>query len=125
MDCYNVFLHDFFYDFFFKDLCRFYFFHIELVENFASWLKKKQCGLLQCFATWFLFCYSISPYVFFKIIFVEFFFNIKLVGNLTLTFPTCFFFLFFCFFFQNFLLLFFYFFILCFFSELFLSILFF
>jgi hypothetical protein len=29
---------------------------------------------------------------FFKIIFVEFFFNIELVENLALTFPTCFFF---------------------------------
>ena len=32
---------------------------------------------------------------FFKIIFVDFFFNIELVENLALTFPTCFFFHFF------------------------------
>ena len=61
-----------------------------------SWLrilfhfKKKHCGLLQYFPTWFLFCYSVSSHVFFKIIFVEFFYNIELVKNLALTFPTYF-----------------------------------
>jgi hypothetical protein len=55
-------------------------------------------------------CYNVSPHgfcfvivfpymFFFKIIFVNFFFNIELVGNLALTFHTCFFPLCFLFFF--------------------------
>jgi hypothetical protein len=75
--------------FFFKIIfVDFIFFHIELVENFVSFLKKKHCGLLQYFPTWFLFCYSISSHVFFKLSLLNFFYNIKLVKNLALTFPT-------------------------------------
>jgi hypothetical protein len=59
----------------------------------------KHCGLLQCFPTWFLFSKSISPHVFFQNYLCRFFFNIELVENLVLTFPTCFFFHLFCFFF--------------------------
>jgi hypothetical protein len=74
--------------------------------------------LLQCF----------SHVFFFKIIFVEFFFNIELVENLALIFLTCFFFLFFFYYFaffspklSSFLFLFF----CVLFLELFLLILFF
>jgi len=116
----------FYMKFFFSKIIfiNFSFFHIELVENFASYLfSLKHCRLLQCFPICFFFATVFPHMYFFKIIFVEFFFNIELVENLALTFPTCFFFhLFLLFFPQNCLLLFFIF--LCFFSELFLLILF-
>jgi len=75
---YMVFFLSFMNFFFQNDLCRFYFFHIELIENFASCFFKKTTlwiakmfpymvfVLLQCLHTCF----------FFKIIFVEFFFLI-------------------------------------------------
>jgi hypothetical protein len=87
-----------------------FFFKMVFVISLCSFFSLKHCELLQCFPTWFLFCYSVSHMFFFKIIFVEFFFNIELVENSTLTFPTCFFLFFFqnchllfflCFFFQN------------------------
>jgi hypothetical protein len=103
MDCYNVSLYGFFFfifmNFFFKIIfVDFIFFHIELVENFVSF-KKKHCGLLQYFPTWFLFCYSVSSHVFFKLSLLNFFYNIELVKNLALTFPTYFIFHLFSFFF--------------------------
>jgi hypothetical protein len=112
-----------FFFFFQNDLCWFYFSHFELVENFTSlFFSFKHCGLLQCFSTWFVFCYSVFQHVFFfKLSLSNIFFNIEVVENLALTFPTCFFSCFFLFFFQNYLLLFFF----VFFPELFLSILFF
>ena len=124
MNCYNVSLHGFFYlflwMFFFQNgLCRFYFFYIELVENFVSYVLKKNT----------MDCYNVSPHDFcFAIMFSHLFF-FKII--LALTFPTCFISHFFSFFFllffpQNYLLLFSFFFFFCvFFSELFLSILFF
>jgi len=86
--------------FFQNDLCRFYFSHFELVENFTSlFFSFKHCGLLQRFSTWFLFCYSVFQHVFFsKLSLSNIFFNIELVENLALTFPTCFFSCFFLFF---------------------------
>jgi hypothetical protein len=51
---------------------------------------------------------------FFKLSLSNIFFNIEVVENLALTFPTCFFSCFFLFFFQNYLLLFFF----CFFSRI-------
>ena len=86
MDYYNVSLHGFFFyqffSFFFPNsLCRFFFVIFSL----------KHCGLLQCFLIWFLFA-IVFPHMFFsKIIFIKFFFNIELVENSALTFPTCFF----------------------------------
>jgi hypothetical protein len=68
---------------------------------FFSWLQILLCSfffkltLLQSFPVWFLFCYSISPHVFFSKLFLSIFFNIELIENLALTFPTCFFFHFF------------------------------
>jgi hypothetical protein len=47
------------------------------------------------FPPWFLFCYNVSPHVFFLNYLCRFFFNIELVENSALTFPTCFFFHFF------------------------------
>ena len=85
-----------------------------------------------------MYCYNVSThgfyfaivfshiFFFFKIIFVKlFFFNIKLVENLDLTFPTCFFFMFVFAFFVSKIIFFFFSFFCVFFSELFLSILFF
>jgi hypothetical protein len=113
----------------------------------------KHYRLLQFFPAWFFFIYFFV--IFFKILFVDFIllilsglritivyfltkhyrllqcfpkwsFNIKLIENLTLTFPTCFFLFAFCFlfFFSNLSSFSFHFFVL-FFSELFLSIIFF
>jgi len=84
--------------------------------------------LLQCFPTWFLFCYNVSPDVFFFQNYLCRFFkkNIELVESIALTFPTCFSIFFICFllfFFQNCLLLLLLLFI--FFSKLFLLIFFF
>ena len=70
----------FFYDFFQNFLCWFYFFNIELVENYnynkakIMWEKhysfpNKTLGLLQYLPTRFFFSYD-----FFKIVFVDFFF---------------------------------------------------
>jgi hypothetical protein len=92
MNCYNISLHDFLsfflWIFFFKMIfVNFNFFILSWLRILFRSLKKKHCGLLQCFPTWFLFYYSVSPHVFFfKIIFVEFFFNIVLIENLALTF---------------------------------------
>jgi len=78
--CYNISLHGFFcYDFFQNCICRFYFFNIELIENYyynkakIMWEKhysfpNKTLGLLQYLSTMFFFSYD-----FFKIIFVDFF----------------------------------------------------
>ena len=80
MGCYCISLHGFFcYDFFQNFLCQFYFFNIELVENYnynkakIMWEKyysfpNKTLGLLQYLPTRFFFSYD-----FFKIIFVDFF----------------------------------------------------
>ena len=72
------------YDFFQNYLYRFYFFNIELVDNYNYNYKKtkscgentvafltKHCGLLQYLPTWFFFSYE-----FFKIIFFDFIFLI-------------------------------------------------
>jgi len=105
----------FFYDFFQNYFCRF-FFNIELIKNYNYNKAKsyeesvvvfltKHCGLLQYFSKWFFIlfywekCYSFPHKIlsiattfflmgFFpsKIIFVGFFFNIKLVENLVLIF---------------------------------------
>jgi hypothetical protein len=109
MDYYNIFLQGFF----FNELFFFFFKMVLSILFFSYWVSweicfvvffLKYCRLLQCFPTWFLYCYSVSPHIcFFKIIFVEIFFNIKLAKNLALTFPTCFFFIFLLFFFQNWL----------------------
>jgi len=83
----------FFYNFFQNYLCQFYFFNIELVENFNCSFPHKilwiaivfpYMGLfLSFFFLWFLFFYMI----FFQNYFYCFyFFNIKLVENLTLYF---------------------------------------
>jgi len=102
MDYYNVSLHAFFY-FFYES--SFFFPKWSLSILFRSF-SLKHCGLLQCFPTWFLFCYSVFPHVFFQNYLYWIFFNIELVENSALTFPTCFFFIFlFAFFFQNCLLL--------------------
>ena len=86
MFLYMVFFFYQFFSFFFPNsLCRFFFVIFSL----------KHCGLLQCFLIWFLFA-IVFPHMFFsKIIFIEFFFNIELVENSALTFPICFFFVFF------------------------------
>jgi len=72
--------------------------------------------LLQYFPTLFLFYYSVSPHVVLKNYLCRLFFNIELLENSALIFPTCFFlfFHFFIFFFQNCLLIF-----LCFFYFIF------
>jgi len=73
------------------------------------------------FPTWFLFCCSVSPHVFFlNYLSRIYFFNIELVENLALAFPICFvfpFFFLFCFLPKNCLFF-------VFFSKLFLSIFF-
>jgi len=109
---YNISPHGFFftnyYFFFQNDLCQFCFVVFSL----------KHSELLQCFPTWFLFCYSVSPH-FFQNYLCQIFFNIELVKNSALTFLTCFFsvlfFICFSFFSQNCLLFFFNF--LCFFFQ--------
>jgi len=123
MNYYNIFLHGFFYEFF-----SFFFKMVfeDLIFFILSWLRillrrffLKTLWIVTCFPTWFLFCYSVSPHIFFKIIFVDFFFNIKLVENLAITFPTCFFYFFyfvFAFFFPK-LSSFFFSFCLCFFFQ--------
>jgi hypothetical protein len=68
--------------FFQNYLCCFYFFNIKLIENLALYFKKTNIVA----------CYSYSPpgffcYDFFKIIFVNFFFNIELVENYNCIFP--------------------------------------
>ena len=132
MNCYNVSLYgffSFFYEFFFPKWSL----SILFFSYWAGWefcfmffLKKQHCGLLKCFPIWFLFCYSVYPHVFFsKLSLLNFFFNIELVENLALTFPTCFFSLFKFFFLLFFSKIVFFFHFFMFFSELFLLILFF
>jgi len=80
--------------------------------------------LLRSFFFKTLWIVTIFPHMFFfKIIFIEFFFNIELVKNSASTFPACFFSIFFHFvlllFFQNCLLVVLFFHFLCFFSKLF------
>jgi hypothetical protein len=73
-----------------------------LLRNFFF----KTLWIVIVFPPWFLFCYNVSPHVFFLNYLCRFFFNIELVENSALTFPTCFFFhFFFLLFFQNCLLL--------------------
>ena len=109
---YNISPHGFFftnyYFFFQNDLCQFCFVVFSL----------KHSELLQCFPTWFLFCYSVSPHVFFFQNYVcqIYFFNIELVENLTLAFPICFFYFFYFSFFPK---LSFFTYLFLFFSELF------
>jgi hypothetical protein len=116
---------NFFFFFSFQSgLCRFYF--------FSYWAGWKFCFVVFFFKT--LWILTMFPHIIFVLLqcfptycflklSLSIFFNIELVENLALTFPTCFFFPFFWFFFQNCLLFFFHF--LFFFSELFLLILFF
>jgi len=115
MDYYNISLHGFF----FYEFCS-SFSSKKVFIGFASlFFSLKHCGLLQCFPTWFLFSKSISPHVFFQNYLCRFFFNIELVENLVLTFPTCFFFFVLIFFFQNCLLIFLFFFFVFFFQNCF------
>jgi hypothetical protein len=100
----------FFFVFFFVFLCFFsklyfliFFFKLSWLKILLhSFFKKKHYGLLQCFPTRFLFCYSASSHVFFLKLSLSIFFNIELVENLALTFPACLFFYFFSFFFALF-----------------------
>jgi len=63
LDWYNVSLHGFLLNIFFQNyLCQFFFILSWLRIELCSYLK--QCRLLQCFPTWFLPCYSVSPHVF-------------------------------------------------------------
>jgi hypothetical protein len=84
----------FFYDFFQNFLCWFYFFNIELVENYnynkakIMWEKhysfpNKTLGLLQYLPTRFFFSYD-----FFKIVFVDFIFLILSWLRITITSKT-------------------------------------
>ena len=95
MDYYNVSLHGLFF------MNCFFFLKMVFVDFASQFFSLKYCGLLQYFPILFLFCYSVSPHVFFLIIFVDFFFNIELVENSDLTFPACFFFHLFLLFFQK------------------------
>jgi len=130
VNCYNVFLYDCFSFFLwiFPKMVLFKFFFSYWASwgfSFVVFFYKK--NIVDCYSispTWFLFCYNISPNVFVsKFSLLNFFFNIELVDNLALAFPTCFFLYFFCFCFLFFFpkIVFFF----MFFSELFLSILFF
>jgi len=115
VNCCSVFPYDFFM-IFFKIIFVDFFFNIELVENYnynktksyeesAVVFLTKHCGLLQYFSKWFFILFywgnhcsfphktlSIATTFFLmgffpsKIIFVSFFFNIKLVENLALKF---------------------------------------
>ena len=106
MDYYNVSLHGFFYEFFLlfffqNSLCRFCFvvFFFKTLWIVIIFLHIVFV-LLQCFLT----CFFLNNLC-------RIFFNIELVENSVLIFPTCFFpiflLFFYCFFFQNCLLLFF------------------
>jgi len=57
---------------------------MELIENTTVDFLMKYYRLLQCFPAWFFFPFIFFIMIFSKIIFVDFFFNIKLVENLTL-----------------------------------------
>ena len=111
MDYYNISLHGFFF---------MNFVLLFLPKRFLSVLLR--CFFLKntvdCYNVFLHgFCFpKVFPHMFFfKIIFVDFFFNIELVENLVLTFPTCFFFHLFCFFFPTLYYSFFvFFFFLCF-----------
>ena len=73
MNCYSVSLHNFFVMIFFKIVCRFYFFNIELVENYNYSFPHKTLLIATVFLhmVFFLFFYD-----FFKIVFVDFIFLI-------------------------------------------------
>ena len=87
--------------------------------NFVDFSKKNIVNCYSVSPIWFLFCCSVSPHVFFlNHLYWIYFFNIELVENLALAFPTCFFFLF-CFFSKNCLLFF-----VCFFRIVFVDFLF-
>jgi hypothetical protein len=102
MDYYNVSLHGFFSFFMI-------FFSKWSLSILLCIFLKKHCGLLQCFPTWFLFCYSISPHVFFQNYLCRIFLKYWAGWEFNFNFPHMFFshlFPFFCFFFfQNCLLL--------------------
>ena len=93
MDYYNVSPHGFFLWFFFSKW--------SLLIFFSYWTGWEFCFVVFFFKTpWIITMFPNMVFVllqcfptclFFKIIFVEFFFNIELVENLALTFPTCFF----------------------------------
>jgi len=137
MDYYNVFLYGFcflfLWIFFFKMV------FIDFIFFILSWLIillrnffLKHCWLLQCFFTWFLFCYNVSPHVFFLNYLCRFFLKYWAGWEFSFNFPHMFFFyfffiLFFSFFKKHCLLLFsiFFFFCVFFFAKLFLLILFF
>ena len=118
MDYYNVSLHGFFFMILFFPKWSLSI----LLRNFFF----KTLWIVIVFPPWFLFCYNVSPHVFFLNYLCRFFFNIELVENSALTFPTCFFFsLFFFFCFSKIVFFFLFFLFFVFFSKLFLLILFF
>jgi hypothetical protein len=71
-------------------LCRFFLILSWLINTTIAFLTK-HCGLLQCFPTWFIFLFLFLFFmiifvflmIFSTIVFVDFFFNIELVENLT------------------------------------------
>jgi len=110
VDCFNISIHSFFFFlwFFFKWslLILFFSYWAGWEFNFVDFSKKNIVNCYSVSPTWFLFCCSVSPHVFFlNHLYWIYFFNIELVENLALAFPTCFFFLF-CFFSKNCLLFF-------------------
>jgi len=90
VDCYSVFPHVFFYEFFQNFICRFYFFNIELVENLVLlFFCFKHYGLLRCVVTCFFSFFFVFSFLydFFQNYFCRFyFFNIELIKNLALLF---------------------------------------
>jgi len=89
MNYYNVSLHGYFY--FFMNLFSLFFFSKWSLSILLCNFFLTHHGLLQCFPTWFLFCYNVFPHIFFQNYLRRFFFNIELVENSALTFPACFF----------------------------------
>ena len=93
MNCYSVSprgFYVFFNDFFQNYLCRFYFFHIELIENYNCGFPHKTLWIAIVFPyislfslfLWFLFFYDFFQ----NCLCCFYFFNIKLIENLVLYF---------------------------------------
>jgi len=95
VNCYSVFPHGFyvfFYDFFQNYFCRFYFFNIELVENYNCNFPHKTLWIaivfsyMSLFFIFFFYDFCFLYDIFQNYLCCFYFFNIKLIENLTFYF---------------------------------------